>query len=115
MEITRLSARCQDLERECECERLVGDVNAREEDAEGMLDSLQLLRALADKDREVLRRTSKLQAMAGRLEAGDTARREATRQLEAGDALRREAIHRLKAHGGQEQGHVYLFHVAFIV
>ena len=61
----------------------------------------------------MLRRTIKLLTMAGRFEAGDTARREATRELEVGDALRREAIHGCKAHGGQEQGHVNLFHVAF--
>ena len=52
VEIARLSARCQDLERECK--RLVADVNAHEKDAAGMSDLLKLLHALAANDREVL-------------------------------------------------------------
>ena len=102
-ESVRLSARCQVLE--WDCKRLVANVDARENDAGGMLDSLQLLGALAVKDRKVLCAlfednsgrlkwkhakaicTSKLRAIDGRLEAGDTARQEATHNLEAGDAL----------------------------
>ena len=59
--------------------------------------------------------TSKVQPVAGRLEAGGMARREAMRELEAGDVLRRDAIHGLKAHGQQEQDHVYLFRVTFMI
>ena len=51
-EITRLSASCQELKRECE--RLIADVNAHEQAVGGMLDLLELSRALAANDREAL-------------------------------------------------------------
>ena len=50
--------------------------------------------------------TIELRAMAGKLKAGDTARREAAHELEAGNASRQEVIRGLEAshHAGRQRG-----------
>ena len=51
-ELRLLSARCQELDQECE--RLIADVNAHEKDVRGMEDFLRSLRKSAAKDSEAL-------------------------------------------------------------